>query len=56
VAALKPGGHIALVNPASDAERIHPFFSLHSSLRVDKERIWSDCSRRYTITVLQKTS
>jgi len=56
VAALKPGGHIALVNPVADAERIHPVFLLHPSLRVDKERTCSDCNRRYTITVFKKTS
>jgi 2-polyprenyl-3-methyl-5-hydroxy-6-metoxy-1,4-benzoquinol methylase len=55
VAALKPGGHLLMVNPSKDAVRIQPAFETHPSLCVLHERTWSDRTRPYTITLLGKT-
>jgi SAM-dependent methyltransferase len=52
--ALKPGGRIVLVNPIKDAARIHPVFESHPALRMQREQVWSDSTRPYSIAVLEK--
>jgi len=54
VSALKPGGHLVLVNPSKDAARIQPVFERHPSLRTLNERTWSDSTRPYAIALLEK--
>jgi 2-polyprenyl-3-methyl-5-hydroxy-6-metoxy-1,4-benzoquinol methylase len=56
VSALKLGGHMTLVNPSKDAARIHPVFREHSALRVLSERTWTDSTRHYAITLLERTA
>jgi 2-polyprenyl-3-methyl-5-hydroxy-6-metoxy-1,4-benzoquinol methylase len=53
--ALKPGGHLVLVNPSKDAARIQSVFRQHPSLRALDEKTWRDCARQYAIALLQKT-
>jgi 2-polyprenyl-3-methyl-5-hydroxy-6-metoxy-1,4-benzoquinol methylase len=55
VSRLKPGGRMVLVHPLKDAERIHPVIAAHPSLAALTERTWSDSTRPYTITLLEKS-
>jgi 2-polyprenyl-3-methyl-5-hydroxy-6-metoxy-1,4-benzoquinol methylase len=55
VSALEPAGRLILVHPVKDAARIHPTLAAHPLLRVVDEQIWSDSTRPYTITLLEKT-
>ncbi len=53
--AVKPGGHLVLVNPSKDAARIQPVFDAHLSLRTESLQTWDDHPRAYTIALLRRT-
>jgi 2-polyprenyl-3-methyl-5-hydroxy-6-metoxy-1,4-benzoquinol methylase len=54
VSALEPGGSIVLVNPVKDTAKVHASFVEHPALRLRSEQSWSDRTRPYTITLLEK--
>ena len=55
VSALAPGGQLLLVHPLKEAAQVHPVVAAHPSLTVKAERTWSDYTRAYTITSLEKS-